>query len=141
MILPPLNCRLTEEGISFKLERELPQIIEDNIEDFCDKLISNYTGINDREYNKLFWAVHPGGPAILNRLEKKLELSPDKLSASRRALADYGNASSNTIVYVLEYMLEEKSDNNKQDSDWGLILAFGPGITFEGILTKNLTSY
>lgn len=91
--------------------------------------------MKDREYNKLFWAVHPGGPAILNRLEKKLELSPEKLSASRRALADYGNASSNTIVYVLEYMLEEKKDMN----DWGLILAFGPGITFEGILTKNLT--
>lgn len=83
----------------------------------------------------MFWAVHPGGPAILNRLEKKLDLSPDKLSASRRALADYGNASSNTIVYVLEYMLEEKKDI----TDWGLILAFGPGITFEGILTKNLT--
>ncbi|KAK4740306.1 hypothetical protein R3W88_004003 [Solanum pinnatisectum] len=128
-----IDGRLTEEGISFKLERELPQIIEDNIEDFCDKLIS-ISGINDREYNKLFWAVHPGGPAILNRLEKKLDLSPEKLSASRRALADYGNASSNTIVYVLEYMLEEKKDI----TDWGLILAFGPGITFEGILTKNL---
>ncbi|OIT22732.1 PREDICTED: type III polyketide synthase B [Nicotiana attenuata] len=136
-----IDGRLTEEGISFKLERELPQIIEDNIEDFCDKLIS-ITGYNNREYNKLFWAVHPGGPAILNRLEKRLELSPDKLSASRRALADYGNASSNTIVYVLEYMLEENKDKkkeNQQDSDWGLILAFGPGITFEGILTKNLT--
>ncbi|KAL3350869.1 hypothetical protein AABB24_023331 [Solanum stoloniferum] len=130
-----IDGRLTEEGISFKLERELPQIIEDNIEDFCDKLIS-ISGINDREYNKLFWAVHPGGPAILNRLEKKLDLSPEKLSASRRALADYGNASSNTIVYVLEYMLEEKKDIT---ADWGLILAFGPGITFEGILTKNLT--
>ncbi|XP_049387896.1 type III polyketide synthase B [Solanum stenotomum] len=129
-----IDGRLTEEGISFKLERELPQIIEDNIEDFCNKLIS-ISGINDREYNKLFWAVHPGGPAILNRLEKKLDLSPEKLSASRRALADYGNASSNTIVYVLEYMLEDKKDV----TDWGLILAFGPGITFEGILTKNLT--
>lgn len=137
--MPPHNCRLTEEGISFKLERELPQIIEDNIEDFCDKLIS-ISGIKNREYNKLFWAVHPGGPAILNRLEKKLDLSPEKLSASRRALADYGNASSNTIVYVLEYMLEEKKkDTKKEDTDWGLILAFGPGITFEGILTKNLT--
>ncbi|XP_009799363.1 type III polyketide synthase B-like [Nicotiana tabacum] len=136
-----IDGRLTEEGISFKLERELPQIIEDNIEDFCDKLIS-ITRYNNREYNKLFWAVHPGGPAILNRLEKRLELSPDKLSASRRALADYGNASSNTIVYVLEYMLEEnkgKKKENQEHSDWGLILAFGPGITFEGILTKNLT--
>lgn len=64
------------------------------------------------------------------------------MSASRRALADYGNASSNTIVYVLEYMLEEnkgKKKENQEHSDWGLILAFGPGITFEGILTKNLT--
>ncbi|XP_055815580.1 type III polyketide synthase B [Solanum dulcamara] len=134
-----IDGRLTEEGISFKLERELPQIIEDNIEDFCDKLIS-ISGIKNREYNKLFWAVHPGGPAILNRLEKKLDLSPEKLSASRRALADYGNASSNTIVYVLEYMLDQKKkDTKKEDTDWGLILAFGPGITFEGILTKNLT--
>jgi predicted naringenin-chalcone synthase len=54
---------------------------------------------------------------------------------------DYGNASSNTIVYVLEYMLEEEKKIRKAgggDSEWGLILAFGPGITFEGILARNL---
>ncbi|XP_075497775.1 type III polyketide synthase B-like [Primulina tabacum] len=102
-----------------------------------------FAGFSEKDYNKLFWAVHPGGPAILNRLEKKLELFPDKLNSSRRALADYGNASSNTIVYVLEYMLEEAKNVKKEEENgadkWGLILAFGPGITFEGILTKNLT--
>lgn len=137
-----IDGRLTEEGISFKLERELPQIIEDNIDEFCVKLM-RVAGYSQKDYNKLFWAVHPGGPAILNRLEKKLELSPEKLSASRRALADYGNASSNTIVYVLEYMLEENKrtrESEPEDSDWGLILAFGPGITLEGILTRNLTA-
>ena len=90
----------------------------------------------------MFWAVHPGGPAILNRMEKRLELSPEKLNASRRALMDYGNASSNTIVYVLEYMPEESLKINREnqgDNEWGLILAFGPGITFEGILARNLT--
>ncbi|CBI37938.3 unnamed protein product, partial [Vitis vinifera] len=115
-----IDGRLTEEGISFKLARELPQIIEDHIEAF----------------------FHPGGPAILNRMEKRLDLLPEKLNASRRALADYGNASSNTIVYVLEYMLEESSKTKRQDQgdgEWGLILAFGPGITFEGILARNLT--
>ncbi|XP_075488660.1 type III polyketide synthase B [Primulina tabacum] len=137
-----IEGRLTEEGISFMLERELPQIIQDNIQDFCIELMG-FAGFSEKDYNKLFWAVHPGGPAILNQLEKKLELFPDKLNASRRALADYGNASSNTIVYVLEYMLEEvknvKKEEEKVDNKWGLILAFGPGITFEGILTKNLT--
>ena len=99
-------------------------------------------GYSEKDYNKMFWAVHPGGPAILNRMEKKLDLLPEKLNASRRALADFGNASSNTIVYVLEYMLEEnkiaRKEDQKGNEEWGLILAFGPGITFEGILTRTL---
>ncbi|CAM8974283.1 hypothetical protein QQ045_028407 [Rhodiola kirilowii] len=136
-----IDGRLTEEGISFKLARELPQIIEDNIEKFCEKLMKN-AGYNDKDYNKLFWAVHPGGPAILNRLEKRLDLLPQKLKPSRRALTDYGNASSNTIVYVLEYMLEESlkmKTEGLEDNEWGMILAFGPGITFEGVMARNLT--
>ncbi|MED6195871.1 hypothetical protein PIB30_042049 [Stylosanthes scabra] len=135
-----IDGRLTEEGISFTLARELPQIIEDNVEEFCDKLIS-VAGFQNKEYNKLFWAVHPGGPAILNRMEKRLDLLPEKLNASRKALMDYGNASSNTIVYVLEYMLEEANKIRKDggdDPEWGMLLAFGPGITFEGILARNL---
>ncbi|GMH16383.1 hypothetical protein Nepgr_018224 [Nepenthes gracilis] len=136
-----IDGRLTEEGINFKLDRELPQIIEDNIEKFCAKLMENL-GLSDSEYNKLFWAVHPGGPAILNKIEKRLDLSPEKLGPSRRALADYGNASSNTIVFVMEYIKEEclKMKKMKEgESEWGLILAFGPGVTFEGILARNLT--
>ncbi|XP_021753149.1 type III polyketide synthase B-like [Chenopodium quinoa] len=136
-----IDGRLTEEGISFKLDRALPQIIEDNIEDFCGKLMDTI-GLSNKDYNNIFWAVHPGGPAILNRLEKRLDLSPDKLIASRRALADYGNTSSNTIVYVMEYMMEESKklkNEPKNDEEWGLILAFGPGVTFEGIVAKNLT--
>ncbi|KAL3597443.1 hypothetical protein D5086_009080 [Populus alba] len=103
--------------------------------------IIGVAGLTDKDYNKMFWAVHPGGPAILNRMEKRLDLLPDKLNASRRALMDYGNASSNTIVYVLEYMIEEtrKMKAGAANCDWGLILAFGPGITFEGILARNLT--
>ncbi|KAK4798760.1 hypothetical protein SAY86_031086 [Trapa natans] len=136
-----IDGRLTEEGISFRLARELPKIIEDNIEGFCKELMG-IVGYSDAgDYNRVFWAVHPGGPAILNRLEKRLDLLPDKLSASRRALMDYGNASSNTIVYVLEYMLEESLQmkaKERVDNEWGLILAFGPGITLEGILARNL---
>ncbi|KAJ6400316.1 hypothetical protein OIU84_015884 [Salix udensis] len=88
------------------------------------------------EFNDLFWAVHPGGPAILNRLESNLKLNKEKLGCSRRALMDYGNVSSNTIVYVLEYMKEELKREGGEE--WGLALAFGPGITFEGILLRGL---
>ncbi|KAF2303527.1 hypothetical protein GH714_018990 [Hevea brasiliensis] len=34
-------------------------------------------------FNDLFWAVHPGGSAILNRLEGTLKLNTEKLESSR----------------------------------------------------------
>ncbi|GAB2272751.1 hypothetical protein Dimus_007570 [Dionaea muscipula] len=133
---------LTEEGINFKLGRDLPQKIEDNIEEFCKKLMSKAKdGTALKNYNDLFWAVHPGGPAILNRVETTLGLTSEKLECSRRALMDYGNVSSNTIFYVMENMREEtkkKVERGEVVEEWGLGLAFGPGITFEGILMRRI---
>ncbi|KAL9234359.1 hypothetical protein vseg_009239 [Gypsophila vaccaria] len=126
---------LTEEGINFKLGRDLPQKIEDNIEEFCKNLMKK-SGLV--EFNDLFWAVHPGGPAIMNKLENTLKLSKDKLECSRRALMDFGNVSSNTIFYVMEYMRENLKSAENGGEEWGLGLAFGPGITFEGILMRSL---
>jgi predicted naringenin-chalcone synthase len=127
-----IDGKISEEGINFKLGRDLPQKIEDNIEEFCKKLMAK---ADLKEFNDLFWAVHPGGPAILNRLENTLKLTSDKLECSRRALMDYGNVSSNTIFYVMDYMREELTRGREE---WGLALAFGPGITFEGILIRSL---
>ncbi|KAJ4727225.1 Chalcone synthase [Melia azedarach] len=129
-----IDGRLSEEGINFKLGRDLPQKIEDNIDEFCRKLMGK-AGLE--EFNDLFWAVHPGGPAILNRLESNLKLDNQKLECSRKALMDYGNVSSNTIFYVMDYMREELK-TKKGAEEWGLALAFGPGITFEGILLRSL---
>ncbi|XP_044481276.1 type III polyketide synthase A-like [Mangifera indica] len=130
-----INGRLSEEGINFKLGRDLPQKIEDNIEEFCKKLMGK---ADLKDFNDLFWAVHPGGPAILNRLESTLKLNNEKLECSRKALMDYGNVSSNTIFYVMDYIREELKLKHKQVEEWGLGLAFGPGITFEGILLRSL---
>ena len=132
-----IDGKLTEEGISFKLDRDLPEIIEEKVGGFCREMMEE-AGLEDLKYDEMFWAVHPGGPAILNRMERKLGLLPEKLAASRRALKDFGNASSNTIVYVLEYMIEESMKNGEGGGCWGLVLAFGPGITFEGIVAKLL---
>ncbi|KAI4372694.1 hypothetical protein MLD38_010893 [Melastoma candidum] len=131
-----IDGRLSEEGIYFRLGRDLPVKIEANIEGFCRKLMS---GVSARfeDFNDMFWAVHPGGPAILNKLENTLKLLPEKLECSRKALMDYGNVSSNTIFYVIENMREEFKRNGRGE-EWGLALAFGPGITFEGILMRSL---
>ncbi|KAK1304781.1 Stilbene synthase 4 [Acorus calamus] len=126
--------RLTEEGICFRLGRDLPEKIEENIEGFCRSLME---GVVEEGFEGLFWVVHPGGPAILNGVERRLGLGLGKLEWSRRALRDYGNVSSNTVFYVMDYMREEMRKGGRAE-EWGMVLAFGPGITFEGILVRRL---
>ncbi|KAH0436436.1 hypothetical protein IEQ34_026411 [Dendrobium chrysotoxum] len=136
-----VDGKMGEEGVSFKLGRDLPEVIEGRVEEFCRRLIQGMEREGGDGFNDLFWAVHPGGPAILNRVEEKLGLWPEKLRCSWRALSDYGNASSNTVFYVLDYMREEMSRKKKGGEggeEWGLVLAFGPGVTFEGILVRSL---
>ncbi|KAG5239070.1 chalcone and stilbene synthase family protein [Salix suchowensis] len=99
--------------------------------------------LRDSDYNKMFWSIHPGGPAILNRMmEKRFGLLPDKLNASRIALMDYGNASSNTIVYVLEYMIEESRmmQAGSENCDWGLILVSDLELPWREFLQETLLS-
>lgn len=71
------------------------------------------------------WAVHPGGRAILDRLETGLELAPDALAASRRVLAGYGNMSSATVLFVLAEMLADPAPAGEPL----VAMAFGPGLT------------
>uniref|UniRef100_A0A0E0D4E1 Chalcone/stilbene synthase N-terminal domain-containing protein n=1 Tax=Oryza meridionalis TaxID=40149 RepID=A0A0E0D4E1_9ORYZ len=49
---------------------------------------------DDDDRNALFWAVHPGGRAILDKVEGVLGLRLEKTRASRKVLADYGNMGS-----------------------------------------------
>ncbi len=53
---------LTEEGLIFKLGRELPKLIEANVRAFCDPVIKRVAAgtAGNLQYNDMFWAVHPG---------------------------------------------------------------------------------
>lgn len=146
-----IDGTLTEEGIIFTLGRELPAVLEANIDEFATTLLQKITkdevGGRDLKYNDLFWAVHPGGPAILNVVERQLDLLPEKLASARQVLMDYGNINSNTIIFVLDYMrkasvkrreLAVRGGHVVDDPEWGFILAFGPGITMEGMVARNM---
>ena len=72
------------------------------------------------------WAVHAGGRSILDAVERGLELAPDALDSSRRVLADYGNMSSSTLMFVLADLLARPERRR------GVAIAFGPGLAAEG---------
>jgi predicted naringenin-chalcone synthase len=75
------------------------------------------------------WAVHPGGKSILDSVEKGLELPSGALAASRSVLAQYGNMSSATVMFVLQKLMQQS-----QSGQHGCAMSFGPGLTAETML-------
>lgn len=78
-----------------------------------------------------FWAIHPGGPAIVERLMEVFELTPDEVAASRTVLRQYGNLSSATIFFVLNELRRTLPQNNQAINQSGVAMAFGPGLVIE----------
>ena len=79
------------------------------------------------------WAVHAGGRSILDAVENALGINPERLLASRRVLADYGNMSSATLMFALAKLIDGPPIND------GVALAFGPGLAAEGFGFRHAT--
>ncbi|MDZ7683011.1 MAG: 3-oxoacyl-[acyl-carrier-protein] synthase III C-terminal domain-containing protein [Fodinibius sp.] len=80
------------------------------------------------------WAIHPGGRAILDKVEQSFALRDEQIASPRNVLANYGNMSSATILFVLADLLQRRPSS---DPERVLAMAFGPGLTIEsGLLTK-----
>ncbi len=73
-----------------------------------------------------WWAVHPGGTAVLDRLAEELGLADGALRFSYDVFRDYGNMSSPSVLFVLRRILDE---GRPQPGELGVLLAFGAGFS------------
>jgi len=118
-----------DEGFDIVLSSYVPEILEANIGAALGPLFAQF-GLSTSDIDR--WGVHPGGRAILDKLEKGLGLAEDALAPSRRILRDYGNMSSATVLFVLEDILQDAERGERVCA-----MAFGPGLTVEsGLLTR-----
>lgn len=74
------------------------------------------------------FCIHAGGRAVIDGIEKTLELEKYHTEASRFALLNYGNTSSSSIWYELEYIQEHQTSNPLKKGDRVLQVAFGSGF-------------
>ena len=79
------------------------------------------------------WMVHPGGPKIIQGVELEFGLERELLQGSWGALAEIGNISSPTVLYILDKCL---SQEQPPAGSYGLLLAMGPGFSQEAILLQ-----
>lgn len=74
------------------------------------------------------FCIHAGGRAVIDGIEKNMKLEKYHTEPSRMALLNYGNTSSSSIWYELEYIMEEQKNNPLRKGDRVLQVAFGSGF-------------
>ncbi|XVF39194.1 hypothetical protein PTKIN_Ptkin01aG0016000 [Pterospermum kingtungense] len=133
-------AKIREMGMEFYLSKDFPRVIAENIEQCLIETFSSF-GIGD--WNKLFYIIDPGGPAVLRGIEDKLGLQENKLKASWHVLSEYGNMWSPSVLFVLDEMRKMTIQEDKATAtadeglEWGVLLGFGPCLTVETVVLRS----
>ncbi|MHB8901328.1 MAG: type III polyketide synthase, partial [Thermoguttaceae bacterium] len=123
--LDAIGWEIGDHGFEMSLSSEVPGLIEQHLPAWLPGWLETCgTSIGGVES----WAVHPGGPRILTAVQRSLGLSETALSVSREVLAELGNMSSPTVLFILQRLRELRG------RETCLMLGFGPGLAAEGVL-------
>ena len=121
-----LTWSIGDNGFEMVLSPKVPRVIEAEVAAALAPLAAGVATDGEFEWRQIDrWAVHPGGPAILDRVEKALELSPEQLAPSRDILRRFGNMSSATVPFILQQHPQRPSTSATENACAPLPL--GPG--------------
>lgn len=122
-----MTWRIGDHGFRMTLSSRVPELIEREVGPWMEEWL-------DREGLRISdvatWAVHPGGPRILEAFESAAGLVPRDTRVSRQVLRACGNMSSATIVFILERLLRQGAPRPL------VAVGFGPGLVAEAMLWR-----
>jgi predicted naringenin-chalcone synthase len=122
-----MTWEVTDLGFRMGLSARVPDVLDGHLGPFVKSLLGRHgLALSDVDG----WAIHPGGPRILDVVGRRLNLTPEALAPSRRVLAEHGNCSSATVLMTISEVISERPD-------LVVALAFGPGLTLYGCLLRR----
>ena len=125
-----MRWEIADDGFHMLLSPRVPALLERALPELVAELLDPHgLAVGDVAH----WVVHPGGPEVLERVQRGLSLPDKALARSWEALADGGNRSSATVLFVLDALLDS---GEVQPGQWLALLAFGTGLTLEGLLLR-----
>lgn len=116
-------------GMQMNLSREVPAKIKPELKKFTNELFKKARLPAEQGLNSIF-AIHPGGPKIIDSVTEVLELKDNQVAESRKILRERGNMSSVTLPHVWEEIL----NNHYPIGTKVVSFAFGAGLTIFGSL-------
>jgi alkylresorcinol/alkylpyrone synthase len=121
---------VTDHGFRMGLSPRVPSVLARHVAGVIDGLLAR-NGLTRSDVDG--WAVHPGGPRILEVVGRRLALPTGALEASYGVLDAYGNCSSATVLLVLERM---RAAGAVRPGRHAVVMAFGPGLTLYAALLR-----
>jgi alkylresorcinol/alkylpyrone synthase len=119
---------VTDLGFRMGLSPRVPAVLSRHVRGVVGDLLGSH-GLTVSDVDG--WAVHPGGPRILDVVGERLELPEGALAESRAVLSEHGNCSSPTVLMVLERI-------RRRAARHVVLLAFGPGLTLYAALLSRV---
>lgn len=128
-----MTWEIGDTGFLMGLSSQVPRVIARHLPAYLETLLGQ-NGMQPADVD--FWAIHPGGRAIVEQAQQVLGLSDEEVHDSLEVLRLHGNMSSPTILFVLKRFLTQHREEETRGP--GVALAFGPGLTLEGALFKRV---
>ena len=131
MMLPDsadaMTWRVGDHGFRMTLSSQVPGLLAKHLRNWMTKWLAT-NGLTPEEI--VTWAVHPGGPRILNAFAEAMSIAPDALNVSREIMRTHGNMSSPTVLFVLDRLRQQLAVGPC------VAIGFGPGLVAEATLIQ-----
>lgn len=125
-----LGWRLGPDGFRIVLTAELADVVERRLSGSVSSFLAEH-GLTAEEISA--WVCHPGGPKVIDAIQKSLKLPDSAMELSRRSLAEVGNLSSASVLHILEKTI---GAGPPPPGSAGLMIGLGPGVSAELVLLR-----
>lgn len=133
--LEDMSWDLGEYNFLMTLSKRVPVFIRKYIKDFFQVLCEKGGVDLEAEKDKIYFAIHPGGPKIIDYVVEAVGISKIQAQWSYDVLYHFGNMSSATVPHILGEIID---DDNIKSGTKILSIAFGPGLTATGLLLEKI---
>jgi alkylresorcinol/alkylpyrone synthase len=116
------------EGFGVVFQRTIPDFIRDHMGAAVGEILERMQlSIDDVDR----FVCHPGGTKVIAALERALSLDQGALDHEREVIADYGNMSAPTVLFVLERLRAQGLPKRS------LLTSLGPGFTASCVALRH----
>lgn len=120
-----MTWQIGNHGFEMTLSARVPELVRNALSPWLESWLAQ----NRLTIGKIgSWAVHPGGPKILETVREALGLRAEDLAVSEQILLECGNMSSATTLFIVQRLIQKKAPLPC------VALGFGPGLAAEAAL-------